>query len=385
MAQAAPQYNPTLVISRPYDGMIEYNKDRVFGDILPQHDHGTPPTLEGSFPVEHQPSYMFGNDEPLSLSLRDPSAFTFSPFTPDANFATGMLPNFGDFATDSLKPFHGSLGKPDGIYAEAHDELTMRTPGNDFYTATPPMTSSPNSLPDGETELTDVSNLFAMTSLPSSNHNLQSSIDYFTYPANTSNAPFLFGSSQMVEGIDNVLSPHDLHLSLPNQSSLIFSPHHLQLHGHDSHVSTPRDPQPPSPQSPIYLGETVPETLNRAQTPTPSEWKSEMPQPSVSSPTHCPYDGCSKTFTRSNNLKTHVKSHLTTKPFLCEHCPRSFSRKHDLQRHTRVHTGDKPYVCICCSKKFARTDALKRHHRIEESCRLYVEARVVKDKRRHST
>ncbi|RUS15694.1 hypothetical protein BC937DRAFT_92120 [Endogone sp. FLAS-F59071] len=98
----------------------------------------------------------------------------------------------------------------------------------------------------------------------------------------------------------------------------------------------------------------------------------------------CSHAGCPKTFSRIYNLKAHLKSHASTKPFDCQMCSRSFSRKHDLQRHVRVHTGAKPYICPCCKKGFARTDALKRHLRIEESCRMSVEVQSMKSRRRYS-
>ncbi|KAJ3114864.1 hypothetical protein HK098_007160 [Nowakowskiella sp. JEL0407] len=50
------------------------------------------------------------------------------------------------------------------------------------------------------------------------------------------------------------------------------------------------------------------------------------------------------------------------KDFKCQTCSKSFSRKQDLKRHVVTHIdGFKPYVCDICQMKFTRSDALSRH------------------------
>ncbi|KAI8372113.1 hypothetical protein BD560DRAFT_395200 [Blakeslea trispora] len=75
----------------------------------------------------------------------------------------------------------------------------------------------------------------------------------------------------------------------------------------------------------------------------------------------CTYEGCEKTFTRTYNLKSHLRTHTDQKPFACCKCSKAFARQHDRNRHEKLHTGNKPYFCEFCDKSFARQDALNRH------------------------
>jgi hypothetical protein len=77
----------------------------------------------------------------------------------------------------------------------------------------------------------------------------------------------------------------------------------------------------------------------------------------------CPVPNCGSTFTRSFNLKGHLRSHNEEKPFQCHWpgCGKGFARQHDCKRHEQLHTNYRPYTCEGCSKPFARMDALNRH------------------------
>ncbi|KAI6106866.1 hypothetical protein EDD16DRAFT_1489618 [Pisolithus croceorrhizus] len=77
----------------------------------------------------------------------------------------------------------------------------------------------------------------------------------------------------------------------------------------------------------------------------------------------CPVPGCGSTFTRSFNLKGHMRSHNEERPFQCKWpgCGKGFARQHDCKRHEQLHFNYRPFTCEGCRKTFARMDALNRH------------------------
>lgn len=74
----------------------------------------------------------------------------------------------------------------------------------------------------------------------------------------------------------------------------------------------------------------------------------------------CIFPGCSRTFGRKENIKSHIQNHLGDRQFICSVCGNDFVRQHDLKRHMKIHSGVKPYTCPC-GRTFCRQDALTRH------------------------
>ncbi|KAF9331369.1 hypothetical protein BG006_005765 [Podila minutissima] len=92
----------------------------------------------------------------------------------------------------------------------------------------------------------------------------------------------------------------------------------------------------------------------------------------------CPVLDCGKSFPRASNLKTHMGTHNTHRPFACTLCDYSFARIHDRDRHMNSHLTLKPYACIVCQTRFARQDAVTRHLKMSAEtniCAWLLEAR----------
>lgn len=74
----------------------------------------------------------------------------------------------------------------------------------------------------------------------------------------------------------------------------------------------------------------------------------------------CTFENCGKLFRRRYNVRSHIQTHLSDRPYACDICTATFVRPHDLRRHMKCHESVKPYICPC-GQSFTRHDALNRH------------------------
>nr|XP_029710776.1 zinc finger and SCAN domain-containing protein 21-like isoform X3 [Aedes albopictus] len=71
----------------------------------------------------------------------------------------------------------------------------------------------------------------------------------------------------------------------------------------------------------------------------------------------CPY----RTSTKSS-LSIHMKSHVTTRPYVCPHCKMGFRTSSNMHKHVRnTHEGQRPFKCPECSKTFSTKETVQKH------------------------
>ncbi|KAJ3205599.1 hypothetical protein HDU67_008765 [Dinochytrium kinnereticum] len=77
----------------------------------------------------------------------------------------------------------------------------------------------------------------------------------------------------------------------------------------------------------------------------------------------CPVPDCGKSFRQASGLRSHNFTHTGERPYVCRACGKSYTTSSRLKIHIRNHTDEYPYKCEFegCTKAFKQSSNLRQH------------------------
>ncbi|KAH7635589.1 hypothetical protein B0T09DRAFT_379383 [Sordaria sp. MPI-SDFR-AT-0083] len=88
----------------------------------------------------------------------------------------------------------------------------------------------------------------------------------------------------------------------------------------------------------------------------------------------CQIEGCNKKFSKKTHRDTHVRLHTGDRPYVCPipGCDGRFKRASNLTIHKRRHTGERPYRCEVCDKGFVQRGDVETHMKTHLSTKEFL-------------
>nr|CAH0108047.1 unnamed protein product [Daphnia galeata] len=87
----------------------------------------------------------------------------------------------------------------------------------------------------------------------------------------------------------------------------------------------------------------------------------------------CPFEECSKGFSKLFMAKSHIMTHVGIRQFKCdaEGCSWSFFSEYKLKRHKECHQGKKDFACTVCRRKFTTLYNLNSHKKLHDRPNIF--------------
>ncbi|KAJ2989302.1 hypothetical protein NUW58_g3537 [Xylaria curta] len=137
----------------------------------------------------------------------------------------------------------------------------------------------------------------------------------------------------------------------------------------DNHPTVDQDPAAEPSGQDGSIG--IPVIVTIEQSESESEPQTEYHQQKRRQQTEfkCPH--CPMIYKKRFNLQSHLRTHDSERPHVCQFCSKGFARLSDYTRHLDTHTGTKNFVCRGelmnggiwgCGRSFSRADTLRKHH-----------------------
>ncbi|KAK9522016.1 hypothetical protein VZT92_018512 [Zoarces viviparus] len=70
-----------------------------------------------------------------------------------------------------------------------------------------------------------------------------------------------------------------------------------------------------------------------------------------------------------SDLRNHVVTHSSDRPFKCGYCGRAFAGATTLNNHIARTPWEKPFKCERCDRSFTQATQLSRHQRLPNECK----------------